>query len=167
MSAITSTAKPTVAEHLNDYPNLVITRTFSKTWGLPSVRLGYILSAEDNIRALLNVRGPYDVNQFAVVALAAALDSPEESLAYVNEVMQSSKPLLQEFLDGRGVDYWPSAANYLWVFPEQPQQVLNALEAADIRVRPKADSDGNQGLRITVGTLAQTEALIGVLEQAL
>ncbi len=160
-------SKTTVADCIADYPNLVITRTFSKTWGLPSIRLGYILSAADNILALLNVRGPYDINQFAVAAVAAALEKPELSLSYVDEVMTVSKPMLEAFLVARGVDFWPSAANYLWIFPARPEQVDKALVASRILVRPKVDADGRPGLRITLGTRAQTERLIAVLASVL
>ncbi|MCV6625176.1 MAG: histidinol-phosphate aminotransferase family protein [Cellvibrionaceae bacterium] len=148
------------ASLLTKYSNIVITRTFSKTWGLPSLRFGYLLSAPQNIQTLLNVRGPYDINQMAIVAASAALDSPEYTRTYVREVMDEAKPLLERFLDERGVDYWPSAANYLWAFPEQPEAMAEALAADGILVRPKADLNGRVGLRITVGTLAQTEQLI-------
>lgn len=157
-------SKETVAAHLKQYPNIVITRTFSKTWGLPSIRFGYVLSAAENILTLLNVRGPYDINQFAVVAVNAALDNPSLSMAYVNEVMQVSKPMLESFLKVKGVDYWPSAANYLWVFPADAKGVNSVLLEKGILVRPKSDNQGNQGLRITLGTKQQTQTLIDVLE---
>jgi histidinol-phosphate aminotransferase len=157
-------SKETVSAHLNDYSNIVITRTFSKTWGLPSIRFGYVLSAAENILTLFNVRGPYDINQFAVVAVNAALDKPSLSMAYVDEVMQVSKPMLESFLIGRGVDYWPSVANYLWVFPDDAKSVNSALLAKNILVRPKPDNKGNKGLRITIGTKEQTQALIAVLD---
>lgn len=160
-------SKVTVADRLAEFPNLVITRTFSKTWGLPSVRLGYVLSAEENIQALLNVRGPYDVNQFAVAAVQAALVQPDVTLSYVDEVIQQSKPLLESFLKERGVTFWPSAANYLWTFPAEAERVNQALIDASILVRPKADAQGQLGLRITLGTREQTERLIEVLSEVL
>lgn len=157
----------TVAGRLDECPNIVITRTFSKTWGLPSVRLGYVLSAADNINALLNVRGPYDINQFAVAAVNAGLDAPDATLAYVDEVMGTAKPMLEAFLDQAGIDYWPSAANYLWTFPDEPEKLEAALRAEKILVRPKADASGRLGLRITIGTVAQTQAVIEALQAAL
>ncbi len=160
-------SRVTVADRLAECPNILITRTFSKTWGLPSIRLGYVLSEADNINALLNVRGPYDINQFAVAAVMAALAAPEATLSYVDEVMKISKPLLEACLRQRGVDYWPSAANYLWAFPTEVDAVNQALQEASILVRPKAAADGRVGLRITVGTEVQTRALIAVLESAL
>jgi len=160
-------SKTTVAPYLAEQPNLVVTRTFSKTWGLPSIRLGYVLSAKENILALLNVRGPYDVNQFAVAAVQASLARPETALEYVDEVMGVSKPLLESFFRDRGVDFWPSEANYLWSFPADPERANQALVEAGILVRPKADAQGRTGLRVTLGTEGQTRRLIEVLSSVL
>ncbi|TQV71353.1 aminotransferase class I/II-fold pyridoxal phosphate-dependent enzyme [Exilibacterium tricleocarpae] len=154
----------TVADQLAAHENLVITRTFSKTWGLPSVRFGYVLSAADNIRALLNVRGPYDVNQLAIVAAQAALDNPAYTREYVREVMEQAKPLLEQYLDTAGIDYWPSGANYLWLFPQDVTVLSERLKEAGILVRPKADADGRPGLRVTIGTLDQTRQLVEVMK---
>lgn len=156
-------SKLTVADALEEHPNIVITRTFSKTWGLPSIRFGYILSAAENIPPLLNIRGPYDINQLAVVAAQAALDSPDYTKEYVDEVMGTSKPMLEQWLEENNLDYWPSCANYIWVFPDNPEEMNNALMEAGILVRPKGGQDGRKGLRITIGTKSQTERLIKVL----
>ena len=157
----------TVANAIIDYPNLVITRTFSKTWGLPSIRLGYIISHADNINALLNVRGPYDVNQFAAVAISAALDDPHYTHNYIHEVMDLSKPLLEAYLKQKGIDYWPGSANYLWTFPDNANEIEHHLRQHGILVRPKADNNGRLGLRITIGDQPQTEHLIKTLEAVL
>lgn len=159
-------SQTTVAGALKECPNIVITRTFSKTWGIPSLRFGYVLAAEENIQALLNVRGPYDINQLAVVAAAAALENPDYTERYVAEVMQESKPLLENFCADKGLHYWPSAANYLWLFPEQAEQLNKKLQEASILVRPKVDTEGRTGLRITIGTLEQTKHLISILEMS-
>jgi histidinol-phosphate aminotransferase len=157
----------TVTDLVDQYPNLVITRTFSKTWGLPSLRFGYVISAAENILALLNVRGPYDVNQLAIVAVKAALDNPEYTENYVREVMEESKPLLERFLDSKNIPYWPSGANFVWTFPPKADALNQALQAAGILVRPKADASGQLGLRITVGTREQMERTITVIENAM
>lgn len=155
----------TVCDLVDELPNLVITRTFSKTWGIPSLRLGYVISHRDNILALLNVRGPYDINQLAVVAIRAALANPSYTEQYVQEVMQEAKPLFEAFLRQRGIDFWPSGANYLWVFPSNPDEVNEALLGEHILVRPKADGAGRIGLRVTLGTVAQTRKVIDVFKR--
>jgi len=157
-------ASVTVADLVRQYPNIVITRTFSKTWGLPSLRLGYIIADADNIRALLNVRGPYDINQLAIVAIRAGLENLSGVETYVDEVMLDAKPLLERYLDRKGVSYWPSGGNYLWCFFEASEAIAKSLELAGILVRPKEDGEGNLGLRITVGTRAHAERLIAELD---
>lgn len=157
----------TVCDVVEAYPNLLVTRTFSKTWGLPSVRLGYIISHPDNINALLNVRGPYDVNQLAVVAIDAALSNPEYTEKYVREVTDISRPLLEGFLQQQQIPYWKSVANYLWTFPENPIDVEQSLQADGILVRPKADNNGKVGLRVNLGNREQTQRLISSFESAL
>ena len=157
----------TVKNHLHELPNLFITRTFSKTWGLPSIRLGYVMSAPENINALLNIRGPYDVNQFAAVAVQAALEEPDYMKQFVTEVLDQSRPLLEAFFQEKGIRIWPASANFVFAFPENAEVVNQRLQAQGILVRPKKDHHGRLGLRITVGTLAQTKRLVDVLEKAL
>ena len=153
----------TLVPRLNELPNAFITRTFSKTWGLPSLRFGYLLSSADNIRALCNIRGPYDINQLAIVAAKAALAHVDDNKAYVDEVMNTAKPQLEAWLRERGIEYWPSSANFLWVFPPEPEALNDYFTRHGILVRPK-DCRGKMGLRITVGTQAQVARLIKVWE---
>ncbi len=155
----------TVADVVDQYPNLLVTRTFSKTWGLPSVRFGYVISKAENINALLNVRGPYDINQLAVVAIEAALTNPGYTEQYVKEVMEVSKPMFEAFLDQQGIDYWPSAANFVWTFPENPEELEVHLRKNSILVRPKAEENGRIGLRINLGNKEQVTSLILVLSK--
>ncbi|WP_461535801.1 pyridoxal phosphate-dependent aminotransferase [Spongorhabdus nitratireducens] len=157
----------TVKDHLTALPNLFITRTFSKTWGLPSIRLGYVMSATENINALLNIRGPYDVNQFAEVAVRAALDEPEYMQSFVSEVLEQSKPLLESFLHQHGIPFWPASANFIFAFPEQAEALNQQLQASGVLVRPKKNQQGKVGLRITLGTLEQTQRLVNELEKAI
>ncbi len=159
--------RETVVKYVESLPNLFVTRTFSKTWGIPSLRMGYLISAKKNIKALLNVRGPYDVNQFAIVAVRAALQNPEYTLDYVQEVMTQSKPLLEDFLKEKGIEFWPSSANFIWAFPENAASLEEKIRAAGILVRPKNNIEGKTGLRITLGNLQQTQALLAVLAKYL
>ncbi len=148
---------------IEEFDNIFVTRTFSKTWGLPSLRFGYLMSSPNNISALINVRGPYDINQLAVVAASAALAQPEYTLSYVDDVMNSAKPRLESWLDANKVVFWPSRANYLWVFVANPEALNAYLMEKNIRVRPKAYK-GQMGLRITIGTSQQVDYLIESLE---
>lgn len=157
-------SRSTCVKLLSTYSNLFITRTFSKTWGIPSLRFGYLMAFPEHIKALCNVRGPYDINQLAVVAANAALDNPEYTLNYVKEVMEESKIILERWLSRQKIIFWPSEANYLWVFPKNANALANHFADKNILVRPK--NYGNQpGLRITIGTKAQMQRLLKVWEQ--
>lgn len=156
-----------VCDLVAQYSNLIVVRTFSKTWGIPSLRLGYIISDKPNITALLNVRGPYDINQLAVVAIRAALADIDSVRDYVREVMDTSKPLMEKFLDNNNIPYWPSSANFIWIFPTEAEKIELALRERGILVRPKGDIAGNPGLRVTLGTAEQTRKMISVIEAQL
>lgn len=153
----------TVADLCDTYPNLLVTRTFSKTWGLASLRLGFLISSPENINQLLKIRGPYDINQLAVVAVEAALENPQYTKDYIKEVMKKSKPALEKWCRGRKIDFWPSRANFLWAFPPKAPELAEFLQEQNILVRPKKDAAGRIGLRINLGTVEQTEKLISAL----
>ena len=153
-------SKITVADKVAQYPNIIVTRTFSKTWGIPSLRLGYIIADSQVIKALLNVRGPYDINQLAIIAIKAALDNPEYTQAYVDEVMERAKPKFEAWLEQNSISYWNSSANFVWAFPDDPEKIAKGLQHKNILVRPKYDAHKNLGLRITIGNVDQTDRLI-------
>lgn len=155
----------TVKNALNSHPNIIVARTFSKTWGIPSLRLGYLMSCAENIQSLLRVRGPYDINQLAVVAIEAALQNQASIKQYIDEVMAEAKPLFEAFLRQSNVRFWASSANFIWMFPENPLDVEAYLRDHNILVRPKQDGSGLCGLRVTVGTRQQVDALIKCLAE--
>lgn len=157
-------SQQTVVDLVDKYPNLVVARTFSKTWGLPSLRFGFLVSQANNIEQLLKIRGPYDINQLSIVAVRAALAAPDYTKDYVREVMEESKPLLESWLDERKITYWPSTANYIWAFFKQPDQLAAYLQEQGILVRPKMDPEGKLGLRVTLGNLEQTRRVIESIE---
>ncbi len=158
------TVVPYIKESMSDnseqkLSNIFVTRTFSKTWGIPSLRFGYLIAATEYVDALCNIRGPYDINQLAVVAAQAALDNPGYTDSYVAEVMDEAKPLLEQYFDESGIEYWSSSANYLWAFPKNAEAINAYLIEKSFLVRPKVYQD-KLGLRITVGTVSQIKELI-------
>jgi len=156
-----------LTDEVESLPNLFICRTFSKTWGIPSLRLGYLLSCTANIRALCSVRGPYDINQLSVVAVKSALADNQYVFDFVNELNTQAKPRFEAWMRGRGIVFWPSSANYIFCYFAEPAALEKQLRARDILVRPKKDAEGVTGLRVSIGTLEQTEKLISTLEELL
>lgn len=154
----------TATSLIDEFDNIFITRTFSKTWGLPSVRLGSLISSSKNLEQLLKLRGPYDVNQFAEVAVKAALEQPDYTKVYVEEVLKDSKPLFENFLQQKNIGFWPSDANFLLIYFNESEKIQKYLTENNILVRPKKDHAGTLALRITIGTLKQTKNLIALLD---
>ena len=154
----------TVLPWIEDYPNLFVSRTFSKAFGLAALRLGCLFSQEQNIQAVRRGQSPYSVNAVAVAAALEALRNPAYVKKYVSEVRQARQMLCDE-LDRQGLKYFPSQANFVLVdFEKAAQAVRERLGEQEILVRDRSyELPGC--VRITVGTLAQTRKLIGVLRR--
>ncbi|HPU94737.1 MAG TPA: histidinol-phosphatase [Candidatus Gracilibacteria bacterium] len=150
---------------LNKYPNLVISRTFSKAWGLASLRVGYVLASSENISEMLKVRGPYDVNMMACCAVIAALEDSSYMYEYVDEVMNVAKPMVEKFFDDNGIEYIKSFSNFILFKPAKFQNssyVFNKLNERGVRLRMRGDK-----IRLTVGTKNQMLKFISTYKDVL
>lgn len=152
---------------ISKYDNLYIVRTFSKPFGLAGLRIGYIISQEKNILELLKIRGPYAVNIFAKTAVIAALEDKKYMEDYVKEVMEKSKPRIEEFLRKEGIKFFPSRTNFLFLDLKNAEKIAMDLKKRGILTRPKELPEGGLGLRISIGTLENTEKFISVLAETL
>ncbi len=157
----------TTKDLIGKYDNLYIMRTFAKAFGLVSLRAGYLISQENNIQELLKIRGPYDVNMAAKTAILAALEDIQYMKDYAREVMEESKPKLEEFLKEKGIFFYPSDANFLLLKVPSPQGLINELKSQGILVRPKPASDGTAAVRVSIGELKDTEQFIRVFRKIL
>ena len=154
----------TVLPWIDSYANLFVSRTFSKAYGLAALRLGCLFSQQQNIGAVRKGQSPYSVN---AVAVAAALEAVRNSGAvkkYVSEVLRARRMLYRE-LGRLGLQCFPSEANFVLVrFGETAQKMRDLLDEHEILVRDRSyELPGC--VRITVGTLAQTKKLIGILRR--
>lgn len=150
----------TAKDLISQYDNIFIIRTFAKGFGIVASRAGYLLSQKKNIQELLKIRGPYDVNMFAKVAILSALSDKKHMEDYIKEVMTSSKPKLEAFLKEKNIVFLPSSANYLLLKVKNPEKIISALKEKGILVRPNRWLDGSPALRISIGTLKNTERFV-------
>jgi histidinol-phosphate aminotransferase len=157
----------TAKDLIGKYDNLYIIRTFAKAFGLVSARVGYVISQENNIQELLKIRGPYDVNMFAKTAVVAALENRDYMEDYVKEVMELSKPKLENFLKDKNISFFPSEANFLFLKIENPEEVMGKLKDKGILVRPKTGPDGKKSIRISIGKVKDTQKFIEVFSSIL
>lgn len=154
------TVLPWIAEH----PNLFVSRTFSKAYGLAALRVGCLFSRAANIQAIRKGQSPYSVNAVAVAAALEAIRDSAYVKSYAAEVLEARRMLCAE-LERLGWKYFPSNANFVLVdFGKAARKVRELLGEHEILVRDRSyELPGC--VRITAGTMAQTQKLIAVLHR--
>lgn len=150
---------------LVDYPNLIITRTFSKGYGLAGLRLGYAIS-NPTIRALLQkIILPFTINQAALTAGLAALNDEEFVLASAN-LNRIELKKVRNALIKMNFECLPSPANFITFNCKMDGNIIyNALLKHGIIVRPLHPYGLNNFLRVSIGTAEQNNCFIDILEQ--
>lgn len=158
---------PNALDWLGRFPNLIVTRTFSKIYGLAGLRLGYAVSSPELCELFNRVRQPFNGNSLALAAARAAL-ADDEFVARSRECNQRGLDLMRGWLGERGIEYIPSAGNFLSVrFGADSDRVNRELMQRGIIVRPIANYGLAEFLRISIGTEKQIEALFAALEEIL
>lgn len=148
------------------HPNLLLMRTFSKIYGLAGLRVGYGIGAPELIAALQKIRQPFNLNRMAQVAARAALDD-REHLAHSRRVNGEGLRFFESALPSLGLEYVPSAANFLLVRVEDGPAVFTALQHRGIIVRPMTGYGLPEWIRISIGTEAQNHRCLDALRQIL
>jgi histidinol-phosphate aminotransferase len=158
---------PDTLSWLEQFPNLVITRTFSKIYGLAGLRLGYAISHPDLAQILNRVRQPFNVNSLAQVAAKAAL-ADRDFVERARELNQIGLAELTAELADMGLKVVPSIGNFVLVDMGRPAApVYEALLRAGIIVRPVGNYGLPNHLRITVGLPEQNQRVIATLRNIL
>ncbi len=148
--------------------NLFVARTFSKAYGLAGFRVGALCGAPSQMKIVRRVASPYNVNGVALECLAAGLDDREFLESYVAQVKEG-RSRLENFYCGRGIQYWPSRANFVLAgFGGFHRALVEEMRRRGILVRDRNRDPGCAGcVRITLGTAAQTDRLLRELPLAL
>ncbi|MEO6696956.1 MAG: aminotransferase class I/II-fold pyridoxal phosphate-dependent enzyme, partial [Gammaproteobacteria bacterium] len=158
---------PDAMQWLNNYPNLVVARTFSKIYGLAGLRIGYGVSHPEVANLLDRVRQPFNVNSLAQLAAEAALDDGEH-LARSLEVNRQGMKQLTDAFAAMQLAYIPSAGNFVSVGVGRPAApVYEALLREGVIVRPVANYGMPNHLRITIGLPSENERCITALNKVL
>jgi histidinol-phosphate aminotransferase len=149
---------------IGECPNLFVSRTFSKTYGMASMRLGCLFSDAKNIAAAHKAQSPYSVNMLAALAARVAIRDTEYIANYVTEIL-AARDLLYAALENLGIPYYRSEGNFVLVrFGERAIEVRDKLHAAGVLVRDRSYELAGC-VRVTVGTREQTGRLLAKLER--
>ena len=154
-----------VSGWLDRFPNLIVTRTFSKAYGLAGLRVGYALCSAVIAELLNRVRHPFNVNSLAQAAATAALaDSAHVKQAV--ELNTRERRRLTEAFHRLGLRVLPSAANFLCVeIGSQADATNEALLRAGIIARPLAGYALRRFLRVSLGTVEENDRFMASLHQ--
>jgi histidinol-phosphate aminotransferase len=150
------------------FPNLLVSRTFSKAYGLAGLRIGVLTGHEEQIRVLRRASSPYNLNAIALECLPEALADQGYVQGYVSEAIEGRCQLETE-LAAWDVRFWPSRANFvLFYLGENSKPFVTAMRARGILVRDRSSDYGCKGcVRITVGSREHNRFLISVLPEVL
>jgi histidinol-phosphate aminotransferase len=152
---------------LKRHPNLVVTRTFSKAYGLAGLRVGYALAHPSVADVMNRVRQPFNVNSLALVAATAALDDMEfvarsyaENLRGMRQIEEGARRL--------GLDFIPSYGNFITIRVGKAPEIYKRLLRRSVIVRPVGGGYGlPEHLRVTIGTPEENEKFLGALAASL
>ena len=156
----------TALPFIQRYQNLFISRTFSKAYGMAAMRMGCLMSHEDNIANMRKAQSPYSVNLLAAMAAAVAVDDREYVENYVKEAL-SARDLIYAGLAEMTVRHWRSEGNFvLFHMGERAGDICAELRRRGILVRDRSyELPGC--IRVTVGTKDQARKFLQQLKEIL
>ena len=149
---------------IGERPNLFVSRTFSKAYGMAAMRCGCVFSQAANIEYLHKAQSPYSVNALAALAVRAAVEDAAYVESYVKEAM-SARELLCEGLRALGIRHYPSQANFvLFEAGERAPALRDELRARGVLVRDRSYEIVG-AVRVTVGTREQVRRFLDELKK--
>lgn len=152
---------------LGQYPNIIITRTFSKLHGLAGLRIGYAISHPEAADMLNRVKLPFNVASTAMVAAIAAL-SDQEHIDATLKLNREGMQYLKEELGNMHISFLPPAGNFITIdVAKDGVSVYQALLREGVIVRPLAGYGLPSFLRVSIGTMAENQRFIQSLRKVL
>ncbi|HRH15053.1 MAG TPA: histidinol-phosphate transaminase [Azonexus sp.] len=154
------------AAWIKDFPNLVVTRTFSKIFGLAGLRVGYALASAEIADLMNRVRQPFNVNNLAIAAAIAALDDH----LFVAESYELNRRGMEQLVAGLkrlGLEHIPSHGNFVTFRVGEGARVNQKLLQQGVIVRPIGGYGLPEWLRVTIGSEPENARFLEALEKAL
>jgi histidinol-phosphate aminotransferase len=151
---------------LAEFPNLIVTRTFSKAYGLAGLRVGYAFAHPDVADLMNRVRQPFNVNSISLAAAAAGLDD-REFVRRSFELNQAGMRQLTAGLTRLGIDYIPSAGNFVSINVKDGAAVFQRLLKRGVIVRPIGAYGMPAYLRVSIGLESENQRFLDALAQSL
>jgi histidinol-phosphate aminotransferase len=151
---------------LQEFPNLIISRTFSKAYGLAGVRVGYAFAHPQVIDMINRVRQPFNVNSVAQAGAVAALQD-DDFVRRSNELNRRGMQQIIAGLTTLGLSYIPSYGNFISFRIGGATAMYRRLLELGVIVRPIANYDMAEYLRVSIGLESENEKFLAALQQAI
>ncbi|MGA7749530.1 MAG: histidinol-phosphate transaminase [Gallionella sp.] len=154
------------SQGLKEFPNLIISRTFSKAYGLAGLRVGYAFAHAQVADMMNRVRQPFNVNSMAQAAAAAALQDRD----FVRHTFELNLRGMKRIVDGLtklGLEHIPSFGNFVSFKIRDAARIYRRLLGLGVIVRPIASYDMPDYLRVSIGLESENEKFLSALQQAL
>ena len=158
--------QPDVLCYVREGRKCMVLRTFSKTYGLAGLRIGYAVAGRDCIDLLHRVRQPFNVNTMAQIAALAALDDHEHVMR-TRKMVADGLTCLNAGFRALGLEAVPSSANFVLVKVGKGREVFVAMQRERVIVRPMDGYGLPEYVRVTVGTQAENEQCLRALRNVL
>lgn len=155
---------------INEYKNLLVTRTLSKAWGLAALRVGFLIGNEESIAELLKYKTPYNVNSLSQeIAINYLKDSKDllNNLDYIvsererfyKELKEIEEEVLNKYKECK-IKFYPSKANFIYGKTECKDKLIETLEKEDIKIRVFED----ERFRITIGLEEENSKVVKAIK---
>ncbi|TRX16145.1 histidinol-phosphate transaminase [Flavobacterium franklandianum] len=152
---------------LDEYPNLIITQTLSKAYGLAGIRLGICYGSAAVISVLNKIKPPYNVNELTQLRALERLSNPEKIKSEIASIIAQREELLKVLVDVKFVEkIYPTEANFILIKVDDANKRYDELIAKGIVIRNRTTQPLCENtLRLTIGTEEENKKLIEALEK--
>jgi histidinol-phosphate aminotransferase len=152
-------------ERLTEFPNLIVTQTLSKAYGMAGIRLGICYASKEIISVLNNIKPPYNVNELTKQRAMEQLNNYEQTQSQIQSILEQREVLVNRLKEVSFVsEIYPSDANFILVKVDDATKRYNELIEKGIVVRNRTTQLGCENcLRLTVGTQQENIKLINTL----
>lgn len=156
----------TMAPRWRNVPNLFVSRTFSKVYGMAGLRIGVLMGNEEQMQFLRRNSSPYNLNSIALACLPSALSDQDYIRSYVQQTLEGREQLESE-LENWDVRFWTSRANFVLMYlGERSKAFIAEMRARGILVRDRSSDYGCKDcVRITVGIREHNQRLLTSLRE--
>lgn len=156
----------TMIPYINKYRNLVVTRTLSKAWGLASLRVGFLISNEENVSELINYKRPYTISSFSQDLASIVLKYHKDVLENANLIIEQREEFYENLKEieknaAMRIQFYPSKGNYIFGRTRHKEALIKGLENNGIVIRNFEDDT----FRISVGSPMQNRKVIKAIKR--